>query len=232
MANTKNIEEKETVPTQKAEEQKVETQEEVKAESIQPEEEAKVDQQQEETITSLDLIWRHAFQELDAWAERANYRDEIFLNTAKLYADELKRNRDGIQAIAEQFNKELAEWERTAREELLMSTTTLQHFFPVHSYEEINRLLDNIQSRTTDIALAPYRKLTSSQTIDKFVDTIEQYIVMSQRGRMQYIKNVKQTANIIYDSQKGFVNLFANQLKTVLFPFSKYLDKGSEPAKS
>lgn len=188
---------------------------------------------QEEQLSSFELIWKLGFDELNAWGERLNYRDEIFLNSARNYVERVRRNQENIKAITEQFSKELREWEKGAREELLMSTTTLQHFFPIKSYEEINRVVDDIQKRTTLLLLNPFQTLTSGQGLDKYLETVEKYISFRKNGREKYIDSVKNTTNVLYENQKIFVNLFSKQVKNTIFPFQKYMNnKSTETANS
>src|SRR4051812_5892792 len=100
----------------------------------------------EKDFTSLDLLWKLGFNELDAWAERFNKRDELFLEAARNYVEKIKQNQENVITIAAQFGMELKEWEKASREELLVTTTPLQHFFPVKSYEEINKVVEDIQN--------------------------------------------------------------------------------------
>jgi hypothetical protein len=151
---------------------------------------------------------------------------------AMLFAESIERNQENISAITEQFNKEIAEWEKTAREEFLMSTTSLQHFFPIKSYEEINAQIDQIQKGTMSILKKPCQAITNIQAIDKYLEVMDQYIALRKKGRMQYIKIVKQAGNLIYENQQGFVNLFAKQIKTLMFPLNKYMEKAEEIIKS
>src|SRR4051812_17287215 len=186
----------------------------------------------EQQLSSLDLLWRHAFRELDEWAKRANHRDAIFLKAAKQFAEGAERNQGNLIELAAQFYQEFSAWEKTAREEFLMSTTSLQHFFPLKSYEDINKQIDQVQEKTLTILTAPYQRLASTLSMDKYLEMIEQYIVLRNRGREQYIKAIKQAGNLIYESQKSFVNLFAKQIKTFMFPLNKYLEKSEELTKS
>lgn len=100
-----------------------------------------VDGEKDASLSSLDLLWRYAFHELDQWDKCADRRDEFFLKEVKHFSESVKRNQGNIETIAEQFIKEFTEWEKTARDEFLMSTTILQQFFPNRSYEEINAQL-------------------------------------------------------------------------------------------
>lgn len=211
-----------------AENKKVSKIEEEQAVNENPVEETQTqDEQSTQNLSSLELLWANAYQELDNWAERANYRDEVFLKAVMDYSGSLKRNRDNIKEVTEQFNRELAEWQRTAREEFLMSTTTLQHFFPVRSYEEINQLFERIQNSTAGIFSAPYRAVNPDQAVDKYIEMVEKYIDLRKKGRNEYVANVKKTSNLVQQNQRVFVNLFSKQVKA-LFPFNKHLEKAEE----
>jgi hypothetical protein len=179
-------------------------------------------------LSSFELIWRAAYEEVDEWAGRLNHRDEIFLNATKNFVESIKRNQENSQAITEQFRRELLEWEKYAREELLMTTTTLQHFFPVKSYEQINQVVDDIQTKTTSLLTTPIRTLTTGQALDKYLESVEQYLSFRKRSREKYIEGVKSTTNILYENQKIFVNLFEKQVKSALLPFQQYMKNASE----
>ncbi|WHY79096.1 hypothetical protein QNH20_08195 [Neobacillus sp. WH10] len=189
-------------------------------------------EENEDQLSSLDILWRHAFGELDEWAKRSDFRDEVFLKEAKLFAESVQRNQGNAIEIAAQFYQEFSSWEKTAREEFLMSTTSLQHFFPLKSYEDINAQIDQIQEKTMTILATPCQMIASNLSMDKYLEIIDQYIALRKKGREQYINTVKQAGNLIYENQKGFVNLFARQIKTVMFPLNKYLEKTEELTKS
>ena len=186
----------------------------------------------QEPFSSLDILWKHAFRELDQWAKHADFRDDVFLKEAICFAESIKRNQENIKSVREQFGKEFANWERTAREELLMSTTALQHLFPKVSYEDINQQIDQIQSRTASILNSPLQMVTNNQLMEQYLNMIDQYIVLRKNGRKQYIKTLKQAATLIYESQKGFVSLFTGQIKSIIFPLNKYMEKTEEVTKS
>ncbi|MFZ7944248.1 hypothetical protein [Neobacillus sp. 19] len=196
------------------------------------EETAETPAENEEQLTSLDLLWKHAFGELDEWSKRADFRDEVFLKEANLFAESVQRNQGNMIELSAQFYQEFSAWEKIAREEFLMSTTSLQHFFPLKSYEDINAQIDQIQERTLTILAAPCQKIVSTMSMDKYLEMIDQYIALRKKGREQYIKTVKQAGSLIYENQKGFVNLFAKQIKTLMFPLNKYLEKSEELTKS
>ena len=196
--------------------------------------ESKVENQsnQDNQLSSFELMWKAAFEEVDEWAGRLNHRDDLFLNATKKYVESIKRNQENSTAITEQFKKELLEWEKYAREELLMTTTTIQHFFPVKSYEEINQVVDDIQNKTTSLLSTPIRSLTNGQALDKYLDSVQQYISFRKNGREKYIEGVKSTTNVLYENQKIFVNLFENQVKSALLPFQQYMKNAAESNKS
>lgn len=183
-------------------------------------------------LNSLDQLWHNAFHELDEWAAHADSRDDSFLKEAMHYVKSVKRNQGNLKAVTEQFNKEFLDWEKAAREEFLMATTSLQHFFPLKSYEEMNEHVDRIQQKIMPILGAPCQVVTNSQALDKYLGIIKQYISIKKKGRTQFINMIKKTANLVYENQKGFVNLFARQIKSLLFPFNKYLEKTEETIKS
>ncbi|MFP7295859.1 hypothetical protein [Neobacillus niacini] len=187
---------------------------------------------QNNQLSSFELLWKAAYEEVDTWASTLNERDEIFLNAVKQYVDGLKRNQENSKAISDQFRKELLEWEKYAREELLMTTTAFQHFFPVKSYEEINQVIDDIQNKTTSLLSTPIRALTNGQALDKYLDSVKQYISFRKKGREKYIEGVKSTTNVLYENQKIFVNFFENQVKSALLPFQQYMKNATESNQS
>ncbi|PGY11030.1 hypothetical protein [Bacillus sp. AFS031507] len=187
----------------------------------------------EKDLTSLDLVWKLGFNELDAWAERFNKQDELFLETVKNYVEKLKQNQENAITIAVQFGMELKKWEKAAREELLVTTTSLQNFFPVKSYEEINQVVDDIQNKTANLLLTPTQALITGQleALDKYVETVEQYIAYRKNGREKYIESVKKTSNVLFENQKVFVNMLTKQVKTAMLPFQNYMKDVTEQPK-
>lgn len=200
--------------------------------SIRNESEVENQSNQDNQLSSFELMWKAAFEEVDEWAGRLNHHDDLFLNATKQYVESIKRNQENSKAITEQFKKELLEWEKYAREELLMTTTTIQHFFPVKSYEEINQVVDDIQNKTTSLLSTPIRSLTNGQALDKYLESVQQYISFRKKGREKYIEGVKSTTNVLYENQKIFVNLFENQVKSALLPFQQYMKTTTESNKS
>ncbi|NRD78624.1 hypothetical protein HPT25_14785 [Bacillus sp. BRMEA1] len=182
----------------------------------------------EKQLSSLDLIWKIGFDELDAWADRFNKRDDIFLASVYNYVEKVKQNQENLQEITEQFSKELKNWEKSAREELLVTTTALQHFFPVKSYEEINHVVDDIQMKTTALLLTPVKSLNSGMALDKYVSAVEQYLSLRKNTREKYFESVKKTTKVLYENQKLLMNLFTKQVKTAIFPFQKYMKNAAE----
>ena len=187
---------------------------------------------EEKQPSSFELIWKLGFEEIDGWAQQFNKQDELFLEAVKNYVDRVKRNQENIQAITDQFGKELKNWEKTAREELLATTTTLQHFYPVNSYEEINQVVDDIQTKTTSLLGTPARALAGGQALDQYLTTVEKYISFRKVGREKYTESVKKTTNILYENQKLVMNLFTKQMNSAIFPFQKYLKNATETSQS
>jgi hypothetical protein len=187
----------------------------------------------EKDLSSLDLLWKLGFNELDAWAERFNKRDALFLEAVKNYVEKMKQDQENGITIAAQFGMELKEWEKAAREELLMTTTPLQHFFPVKSYEEINNVVEDIQNKTAHLLITPAQSLVTGQldALDKYVETVEQFIAYRKNGREKYIESVKKTSNVLYENQKVFVNMFAKQVKTAILPFQNYMKSTTDQSK-
>lgn len=186
----------------------------------------------EEQFSSLELIWKSALQELDNWEEQANYHDQVLLNAVQTYVERVNQSSENMKAITDQFNRELREWEGTAREELLMTTTTIKQLFPKKSYQDINLVFDEIHNKLTNIALTPINALASSNATEKFVQATEQMIELRKKSREQYIENVKQVATIFYGNQKLFLDMIENQFKTALFPLQRYMEKTGEFTKA
>jgi hypothetical protein len=190
------------------------------------------DSKEQEQFSSLDILWKNAFSELEQWAKHADFRDDVLLKEAMCFAESIKRNQENIKSVREQFNKEFVNWERTAREEFLMSTTVLQHIFPKRSYEDINEQIDQIQKRTASVLSTPFQMVVNNQMMDQYFDMIERYIAVRKQARKKYINTLKQAASLIYESQKGFVGLFTGQLKSFMFPLNKYMEKAEQVTKS
>ncbi|WP_144553865.1 hypothetical protein [Bacillus sp. X1(2014)] len=204
-----------------------------KTEKVLELENQEVEVDEEQDSSSLDLLWKLGFNELDAWEERLNKRDTLFLEAVKNYVEKLKQNQENAITISAQFGMELKEWEKGAREELLMTTTPLQQFFPVKSYEEINKVVEDIQNKTAHLLLTPTQALITGQldALDKYVETVEQYIAYRKNGREKYIESVKKTSNVLYENQKVFVNMFAKQVKSAILPFQNYMKNATDQSK-
>jgi hypothetical protein len=196
------------------------------------EEEITVDGEIEASLSSLELLWKYKFHELEELAKCADYRDEVFLKEVRRFSESVQRNKGNIKKIAEQFTNEFTEWEKTARDEFLMSTTILQNFFPIRSYEEINADIDQNQKRVLSLLSTPCQTIANCQAIEKYLGMMDHYIELRKKGRLQYINTLKQAGNPLYEFQKGFVNLFTTQLKELIFPLNKYMENMEEPTKS
>ncbi|OLO25631.1 hypothetical protein BTR23_24325 [Alkalihalophilus pseudofirmus] len=186
----------------------------------------------EDSLTSLDLLWKQSLQELDAWSERACYREQVLLNSTKHLVENLKRNQTNMKDFIEQFVKEQRDWEKVAREELLTSTSHLQYLFPIQSFEEINRFVDNFQVKATEISNIPVYSLSNAEVLERFVQSVEQFVEFRKNSRIQFIENLKGTLKIIHENQRGMVQLFTKQVKNVLFPFNMYMERSEQLSKS
>ena len=177
----------------------------------------------------MDPLWKLGFDELDARLEQLNERDERFLDAVRGYVEKVKQNQENVVTIAVQFGMELKEWEKAAREELHLTTTSLQPFLPVKSFEEMNQVVNDIQNKTAHLLLTPAQAITTGQfqALDKYLETVGKYIAIRKNGREKYMDSVKKTSNVLYQNQKVLVNLFAKQMKT-LFPLQKFINSGTK----
>ena len=96
----------------------------------------------------------------------------------------------------------------------------------------MNQQFDQIQSRTASILNTPIQMISNIQLMDQYLNMIDQYIAFRKNGRNQYINTIKQAASLIYESQKGFVNLFSGPIKSFMFPLNKFMEKAEEVTKS
>ncbi|WP_209123730.1 hypothetical protein [Alkalihalobacillus sp. BA299] len=183
-------------------------------------------------FTSLDLLWKQSLQELDAWSERASSREEALLRYTKKIVANSKRNQENIKELIEQFVKEQRDWEKVAREELLTSTSHLQYLFPIQSFEEINRILDNFQNKATELSKIPMYSLNNAEVLDRFVESVERFVAFRKNSRLQFVNNLKGTLKIIHENQRGMVELFTKQVKNVLFPFNMYIERSEKMTNS
>lgn len=179
-------------------------------------------------FSSFELLWKSAIQELDSWSELADHYDQVLLKAAKRYVERINQSTENMKAVTEQFNRELQEWEGTAREELLMKTTTIKQLFPKKSYHDINLVFDEIHNKLTNMALMPINTLASTNAIRKYIQTTEQMVELRKKGREQYIGKVKQLASIFYGNQKLFFDMLEKQFKTAMFPLQKYMEKSEQ----
>ncbi|MCM2534285.1 hypothetical protein NDK43_20430 [Neobacillus pocheonensis] len=182
----------------------------------------------EKNVSSLELLWNQAFQNIDAWVEREQVREDNLLKFANLFAANVKQNQENLKELAKQFSIELSNWEKTSREELLTATISLQSFFPIKSYEEINDKLDGFKNVAKTNISSPLNNLVNGQFADKYVSTLEKFIELRRNNRNLFVKNLKGSASIIRTNQSAFLNTITNQVKNVIFPFHKYLERSNE----
>lgn len=195
-------------------------------------EEMTIDGENGESLSSLDMLWNSKFQELDEWAKCAEQRDEAFLSEVRRISNRLQRGQGNLKAITEQFTKEVTQWEKTARDEFLMSTTLFQQFFPKRSYEEINEQFEQTQNSLVSLLRTPSQTISNWQNMENYVEMIDQSIELRKKRRLQYINNVKQVVTPLHEFQKGFVNMAATQLKELFFPLNKFMEETEEAPNS
>lgn len=195
-------------------------------------EEMTINGENESTQSSLDMLWNSKFQEFDEWAKCAEHRDEVFLSEVRRISNKLQQSQANLKAITEQFTKEVTQWEKTVRDEFLMSTTLLQQFFPNRSYEEINEQFDQIHNSLVSLLRTPSQTISTWKNMENYVEMIDQSIELRKKRRLQYFNSVKQAVNPLYGYQKGFVNMAATQFKELFFPLNKYMEETEEAPKS
>jgi hypothetical protein len=174
--------------------------------------------------TTYEFVWQGLMGELESWSRHAEWRDDVLIHSLGQYAEKVKRNQGNIQLITAQLMKEAAEWERAAREEFLMATTILQHFYPVKSYEEINLLMDRILHSTASIVRMPCRNNCDGKSVDKSLDMAKGYMEWRRKARAQYIRQIKLAAGCLYENQKRANRLLTAQNRAI-FAFGRFIDK-------
>ena len=171
--------------------------------------------------SSLDLTWQQMQQELDNWNERTTDREEMFLRSSRHFMENVKRGQDNVKELVKHLSKEQRELERMVHEEFLTATTWMHYFFPVQSYEEMNRVFNNLQ-KSDKVSV-----FTNCETLEKFMESVERYVELRRNRRNQFVESLKETAKVIYESQKNIVQLITNQVKTVFFPLQSYIESSS-----
>ena len=78
-----------------------------KTENVLELENQEVEVDEEQDSSSLDLLWKLGFNELDAWEDRLNKRDTLFLEAVRNYVEQLKQNQENAITISAQFGMEL-----------------------------------------------------------------------------------------------------------------------------
>jgi len=171
--------------------------------------------------TSLDLTWQQVQQELDNWNERTTNREEMFLQSSRHFIENVKHSQDNVKELVNQLSKEQHEWERMVREEFLTLTTWMHYFFPVQSYEEMNRVFNHLQ-KSDKVSV-----FTNCESLEQYMESIERFVELRRNRRNQFVASLKEMAKVIYESQRNIVQLITNQLKTVFFPLHSYIESSS-----
>lgn len=180
------------------------------------------------TLTSLDLLWSQAFDGLDRWSKAELKREEEFIRSTSQLLANMKQNQENAKSLYEKFIEETTDWEKVAREELLVSTTMLQYIFPIKSYEEMNHIFDNLKKRTSDLVMVPFKEIEQANSEERILEAVEQYVEYRKNSREQFINHLKETSRVIHENQKNIMDLYNNQVKNILFPFNKYLERSTK----
>ncbi|WP_338451053.1 hypothetical protein R4Z09_03780 [Niallia oryzisoli] len=171
--------------------------------------------------SSLYLTWQQVQQELDNWNERTTDREEMFLQSSRHFIDNVKRSQDNVKELVNHFSKEQRELERMVHEEFLTATTWMHYFFPVQSYEEMNRVFNNSQ-KSDKMSV-----FTNCESLEQYMESVERFVELRRNRRNQFVASLKETAKVIYESQRNIVQLITNQLKSVFFPIQSYIESSS-----
>ncbi|MGG1674336.1 hypothetical protein ACIFOT_01175 [Neobacillus sp. NRS-1170] len=175
--------------------------------------------------STIEMLWNQLFQNLDSWTVRESFRENTLLQAANLFAENVKRNQANVMDLVNQFSKEVKNWEKTSREELLTATISLQSLFPIKSYEDINDQLDHIKNQSSESILNSLENLVNIQIVDQYVSALAKYIELRRNNRILYVKSVKEVASIIQMNQNTFLSIFTNQVKNVFLPFGRFMER-------
>ncbi|MFD4704923.1 hypothetical protein ACFWM3_08635 [Gottfriedia sp. NPDC058432] len=179
----------------------------------------------EKNSSSLELLWRQAFQFVDMWANGETHRESVLLQTIRFLADNLKQSKTNINDFSKHISNELYELERASREEILMSTTVIQRIFPFRSFEEINNRFDKYKNQTYEAFFTTIDHLTNDKLVEKYICDLEKYIEFKRNNRNQFMEYLKETSTIFQPNQYPFINQLTTHLKNLLFPFNSYMER-------
>lgn len=177
---------------------------------------------------TVDLLWGQALEELDAWDRRESEREEAYVKSFESCIDDVQRRQKNAEEIVKQLTLKLRQWEKSAREEFLTATAAFQYIFPVKSYEEINRVSEDIQDKTAEISSLPLRTLTKEENYNRILESVKSYINLRKKSRTQYVTRIKELSKVIQDNQQNMVQLYTQYAKNMLFPFQKYIEQSKE----
>lgn len=177
---------------------------------------------------TVDLLWGQALEELDAWDRRESEREETFVKSFELCINDVQRRQKSAEEIVNHLMNKQREWEKSAREEFLTATAGFQYIFPVKSYEEINRVSEDIQEKTAEISSLPLRNLTNSENYTRIVESVKSYINLRKKSRAQYVARIKELSKVIQDNQQNMIQLYTQYAKNMLFPIQKYIEQSKE----
>ena len=170
--------------------------------------------------SSLDLTWQQMQQELDNWNERTTDREEMFLQSSRHFIENVKRSQDNVKELVKHLSKEQRELERMVHEEFLTATTWMHYYFPVQSYEEMNRVFNNLQ-KNDKVSV-----FTNFETLEHFMESVERFVELRRNRRNQFVESLKERQGYL-ESQRNIVQLITNQVRTIFFPLQSYIESSS-----
>ncbi|MGG0174744.1 hypothetical protein [Gottfriedia acidiceleris] len=177
----------------------------------------------EENVSSEELLWNKALQQIDNWVESEHKHEEMLLQLVDQLGERVKQNQSTLTEITQQFSKELLDWEKKSRVELLTATTSLQSLFPFKSYDEINNRFDDFWKKASEFINTPMENLMNASNPDHFLNLLEKFIEGERNNRNLFIKTLKETTTNIQSKQLLLLNLIRNQIENMVFPIQKYL---------
>lgn len=178
----------------------------------------------------LELVYNQSLKQMERWAKQEEFNEDILLQTVKQMGENVKQRQINMKEVTEQVSNQLQEWEKTAREQFLTSTTPFQKLFPLQSYEQINEQLNDIQKKTAKLVSTPVNNLLNENFVEGYMSAVERFIEYRRNGREIYMKNVKEASSLIYRNQNEVVQKVTSQMKNVFFPFSRFLEQPNEKA--
>lgn len=179
-----------------------------------------------------EMLLDQSLKQIDRWAKQEEFREELLIQSVKHFGENLKQRQVNTKEVAEQFSKQIQEWEKASREQFLTTMAPLHQLFPTHSFEQINEQLDYVQRTTANIALTPLHQLLKEDFVDGYMSTVEKYVEYRKNSREKYVENVKEASSMIYRNQSALFQMVKSQMKNVFFPLNRFMKQPNEKAQS